>query len=202
MFEWLSQALKESTLVADSLGVRFDAILSPPASQRELVICESKLGEPLSPSHRTFLALHNGSSLTLTLPRTKGGPPLDPYEVVILSAEDIASRSQQIKAWFLEDTPSKVTPRLYAVARYGSSGDYCLADLARHVNCEAPIIDAFHETPRSWSSSSIIANSFEQWMQKLLTQFYDRHAMFYYWMPQCETIQELVDVWRDGRIRK
>jgi hypothetical protein len=196
-FEWLPEAFAKSELLAKSLGVGWSVSLGAPASEEVLTRCEASLGERLAPSHRALLSLHNGASLTIILSRERS--VVFDVTVNILSTADIAATTSQLKCAFFSDLPAEQQPRFYAIAEYQGCGDHCMADPARSVGDETPIVDAFNETPDEWSSSPIIANSFEDWMRKMFDSFLTQHCTLEYWMHPQETIAELVDRWHEGR---
>jgi hypothetical protein len=190
MFEWLPGVLREASSLAASLHIEWVSSFAEPATKDDLLACEDAVSEPLSPSHRAFLQTYNGASLALKLPDAPGGVPWATYGVQIFSTREIILETAEVAELF--DAEVRGRNRFLTIARYGREGDRCLADYNRVQGGEAAIVDAFHEVPDDWSSSPIIAQSFEDWLRRLLDGFVSRQEIFWYWMPGDLTVEATI----------
>lgn len=112
-----------------------------------------------------------------------------PHEITLLSADAVLRETLYARHIFCrlgDPDPSEViaSQSMIAFAIYGGNGDRCLFNATkRNERGEYAVVDAFHETPDEWPSS-VIADSFIEWLEKMLDSVAIHGQFLAYWLPQ------------------
>ncbi len=180
----LARKLAAAERSVRSAGARWTAKLEGGAAPDAIAGLEHKLGVRLPESHRRFLSAHDGARFSIDVVR----PVEWGYDVSILSTESVhmatmESRTLLADAFGSEDRYAQQAMALIAFASYGASGDRCMLNPnITDGTGEYAVVDAFNEAPGEWLTS-VIAGSFDEWLDKMFEAVISRQQLLHYWLP-------------------
>lgn len=176
----LQARLSRAREVLDSYGLPFRWEPNSPATTSQIELCETKIGFPLPPSHRSFLLLANGVRLDIA------------FDYKILSTDQIVEVTDKMRS---EDYNGEDVGNLIACVTYNSDCDRLVLDPERRKNGEYAVLDAFHEEgPSGWKmAEGYVAPSFEGWLSRTLRTVGLRRELPEYWIVPGKPIRELAE---------
>jgi hypothetical protein len=172
----LSERLRDAEKVVDSYGYIFVHDFARPAGAVALDHCEQELGVALPPSLRAFLALHDGGYLGVDYVLGKMTCSLG---ITMFSCAAILQRT----------TEESLLP-FVAIADQGN-GELCLLDSSRETDGEYAVVEGSGEYTHEEWREAIIAESFGQWLDKVLSSIVEEHRTLHYWisMPLADLVK-------------
>lgn len=177
---WLNDRVSRTREVVDGYGFPFRWEPNPPATESQIVQCETSIAVSLPPSLRSFLRVANGVSFFIA----------HPYE--ILSTERICEVTREMRS---EDYDGDDVGNLIAAVTYNGDCDRLVLEPNRLMDGEYAVLDAFHEEgPSGWRMpGSYVAPSFGQWLLQTFDTVGWRHETSDYWILPGSLFQDLVE---------
>jgi tetratricopeptide (TPR) repeat protein len=179
MFEWLSDRIAQAQVVFQEFSLDWTHRFNPPATEEEITACENALGAKLPPSYREFLLLYDGVHLFC-----EGSPynlEYDNPRLIIYGTANLAQENYDEKEYRFTDEEWTLLIKFCYVGSLGS-GDFCALDPQQITNSEYAVLDCMHELkPTDWRQTKI-ADSFEEWLQKVFDHVVVQKKSPEYWL--------------------
>jgi SMI1-KNR4 cell-wall len=185
MYEWLPEAIEQSEPVFQEFSVNLEFKLYQPTTKEKIKQCEQLLGLSLPRSYREFLLKHNGAHLFCSDTAAYAETEIwwSNSGIVVFGIEALLSHRQHLQ-WIYELSDSLETPFPVPIAYLGRicTGDFCALEMGELTNFENPVMYCQQDCDPSDWKESIVASSFEDWLQKMFTNVIKWGRSPEYWL--------------------
>jgi hypothetical protein len=185
MYTWLPQKIKHAHAILMDKDNPMAFNLNPPASQEEIQRCENRLSLYLPKSYQEFLAVTNGAHFFCgesTIESTE--PWWTETGLLIQSTETICAFNLfHDQVYVNEENPEK-NYIAFCHLGYVGTGDFCSFDITSAIESEYKVLDCQHDCSfEDWNESHAIANSFEDWLNRIFDEVILKQNRPEYWIP-------------------